>query len=458
MLQRFSLFFICLSAIATAFAQGQPKNIVDEVIWVVGDQPILLSEVENYRLESDLMGQSITDPYGKIPEQFAIQKLYLHQAEIDSITVPEADLQRAADNEISRYTQRAGSREALENYFHKTLPQLREMFKEQERIKNLTYRVRDKLTSHVKVTPAEVREYFSKLPTDSLPLIPTQVEVQIITARPKIAREEVERIEAHLREFARRVNDGETDFARLAKMYSQDGSSRNGGEMGFMGRNMLVPEFANVAFSLNDPKKVSKIVKTDFGYHIIQLIEKRNDKVNVRHILLRPEVTQQEYDRNLAHLDSIGDDIRGGKFSFEDAARELSDDKDTRNNHGLMVFNSFDPEDEETIITSRFQMKDLPQDVAKVVDNLKVGEVSKAFRMTDEKTGSEICAIVKLKNRIEGHHANMTEDFQVLRKVVMQKRKNAAIQKWLAEKIKSTYVRISPEWRNHKFEYEGWVK
>ncbi len=172
MLQRFSLFFICLSAIATAFAQGQPKNIVDEVIWVVGDQPILLSEVENYRLESDLMGQSITDPYAKIPEQFAIQKLYLHQAEIDSITVPDADLQRAADNEISRYTQRAGSREALENYFHKTLPQLREMFKEQERIKNLTYRVRDKLTSHVKVTPAEVREYFSKLPTDSLPLIP----------------------------------------------------------------------------------------------------------------------------------------------------------------------------------------------------------------------------------------------------------------------------------------------
>lgn len=458
MLQRFSLFIICLSAMATAFAQGQPKNIVDEVIWVVGDQPILLSEVENYRLESDLMGQSITDPYAKIPEQFAIQKLYLHQAEIDSITVPDADLQRAADNEISRYTQRAGSREALENYFHKTLPQLREMFKEQERIKNLTYRVRDKLTSHVKVTPAEVREYFSKLPTDSLPLIPTQVEVQIITAHPKIAREEVERIEARLREFARRVNEGETDFARLAKMYSQDGSSRNGGEMGFMGRNMLVPEFANVAFSLNDPKKVSKIVKTDFGYHIIQLVEKRNDKVNVRHILLRPEVTQQEYDRNLARLDSIGDDIRGGKFSFEDAARELSDDKDTRNNHGLMVFNSFDPEDEETIITSRFQMKDLPQDVAKVVDNLKVGEVSKAFRMVDEKTGSEICAIVKLKNRIEGHHANMTEDFQVLRKVVMQQRKNAAIQKWLAEKIKTTYVRISPEWRNHKFEYDGWVK
>ncbi len=458
MLQRFSLLLIGLLALGTSFAQGQQKNRVDEVIWVVGDQPILLSEVENYRLESNLMGQSIADPYGKIPEQFAIQKLYLHQAELDSITVPEGDLQRAADNEISRYTQRAGSREALENYFHKTLPQLREMFKEQERIKNLTYRVRDKLTSHIKVTPAEVREYFSKLPTDSLPLIPTQVEVQIITARPKIAREEVERIEARLREFARRVNERETDFARLAKMYSQDGSSRNGGEMGLMGRNMLVPEFANVAFSLNDPKKVSKIVKTDFGYHIIQLVEKRNDKVNVRHILLRPEVTQQEYDRNLARLDSIGDDIRTGKFSFEEAARELSDDKDTRNNHGVMVFNTFDAEDEESIITSRFQMKDLPQDVAKVVDNLKVGEVSKAFRMVDEKTGVEICAIVKLKNRIENHHANMTEDFQTLRKVVMQKRKNAAIQKWLAEKIKTTYVRISPEWRNYKFDYEGWVK
>ena len=286
-----------------------------------------------------------------------------------------------------------------------------------------------------------------------MPFIPTQVEVQIITATPKVSRSEVERIEAQLREYAKRVNSGEADFSTLAKFYSEDGSARNGGELGYMGRNQLVPEFANVAFALNDPKKVSKIVRSEYGYHIIQLIDKRGDKVNVRHILLKPRVDETEMEHGIARLDSIANDIRNKKFTFDAAALALSDDKDTRNNHGLMA--NSDPQTGN--ISSRFEMKDLPQDVAKVVDTLKVGEVSRAFRMTN-KSGQEVCAVVMLKNRIEGHPANMTEDFQTLRDVVVEKRSEAKIEQWIQDKINTTYIRINPDWRNCQFKYKGWVK
>ena len=305
----------------------------------------------------------------------------------------------------------------------------------------------------MKATPAEVREYFKNVPTDSLPFIPTQVEVQIITSTPAISRAEVERIEGQLRDYAKRVNSGEADFSTLAKFYSEDGSARNGGELGYMGRNQLVPEFANVAFALNDPKKVSKIVRSEYGYHIIQLIDKRGDKVNVRHILLKPRVDEADMQRGIARLDSIANDIRKKKFTFDSAALALSDDKDTRNNHGLMVNTNM----QTGSISSRFEMKDLPQDVAKVVDTLKVGEVSRAFRMTN-KSGQEVCAVVMLKNRIDGHPANMTEDFQTLRGVVIAKRSEEKIEQWIQDKINTTYIRINPDWRNCQFKYKGWVK
>ena len=212
-----------------------------------------------------------------------------------------------------------------------------------------------------------------------------------------------------------------------------------------------MPEFANVAFSLNDPKKVSKIVRTEFGFHILQLIDKRGDKVNVRHILLKPEIDPAELEHGVARLDSIADDIRADKFTFEAAAQALSDDKDTRNNYGLMANHV------NRSITSRFEMKDLPADVAKVVDTLQVGEISRAFTMVNEK-GQTVCAVVRLKSRIDGHRASITEDFQTLRKTVIDKRSEEKIEEWLKNKINSTYVRISPEWRGCNFKYEGWIK
>ena len=432
------------------FAQ---TNIVDEIIWVVGNEPILLSDVEETRISSEAYGQPVDNPYCTIPEQIAVNKLFVHQAELDSVTVSESDVIRAVDNRINESIQAFGSREALEQMYGRSVSQMRENLKKQYREQMMADEVRQKLTTDVKATPAEVREYFKNVPNDSLPFIPTQVEVQIITSVPEVPRAEVERIENKLREYARRVNSGEADFSTLAKFYSEDGSARNGGELGYMGRNQLVPEFANVAFTLNDPKKVSKIVRSEYGYHIIQLIDKKGDKINVRHILLKPHIDDSEIEKGIARLDSIANDIRANKFTFDAAALALSDDKDTRNNHGLMA----NVDQQNGTVSSRFEMQDLPADVAKVVDTLSVGQISRAFRMTNDK-GQEVCAVVMLKNRIEGHPANMTEDFQTLRDVVVNKRKEEKIEQWIKDKIKTTYVRISPDWRNCKFHYEGWVK
>ena len=443
---------IALAAILPTLSFAQ-KNVVDEIIWVVGNEPILLSDVEEMRISSELMGNPITNPYCEIPERLAVNKLFLHQAELDSVEVSEADIIRSVDEQINSYIQTYGSREAVEQIMGRKVSQMREILKKQARESEMIQRVQGKIAENVKATPAEVREYFKDVPLDSLPYIPTQVEVQIITSQPQVSREEVERIEARLRDFAHRVNTGETEFSTLAKFYSEDGSARNGGELGYSGRNQWVPEFANVAFSLNDPKKVSKIVRSEYGYHIIQLIDKRGDKVNVRHILLKPQIEESEINRGIARLDSIANDIRAEKFTFEAAAFALSDDKDTRNNHGLMA-----NKDLQTMtVSSRFQMKDLPQDVAKVVDTLQIGQISKAFRMVNDK-GQVICAIVKVKNRIDGHHAGLTEDFQVLRDVVVNKRREERIEQWIKDKINTTYIRIIPDWRNCTFQYSGWIK
>ena len=427
-------------------------NVIDEVIWIVGDDPILLSDVEETRLQAEMEGKPFENPYCTIPEQLAIQKLFLHQAALDSIEVSEVNVLKEANERIDFFVQNLGSRENVEKHFHLTIPQLREKLKKTCRQRAMIQQIEVKLFGNIKVTPAEVRAHFSKLPEDSLPLIPTQVEVQIITTQPRATRQEVERIEEQLREFARRVNEGETEFSTLAKIYSQDpGSARLGGELGYSGKNQFVPEFSNVAFALNDPKKVSKIVRTEFGYHIIQLIDKKGDKANFRHILLKPEIADSVFTKELTRLDSIAADIKRGSFTFEEGAMQLSDDKDTRNNHGIMVNTDMMTRK----VTSRFAMKDLPAEIARKVELMNEGDISEAFIYKNNQ-GQDICAIIKLKSRIPTHRANMTEDFQILKDVVVSKRGEEMRKKWIEEKQKSTFVRINPEWRNCTFEYPNW--
>ena len=445
--------FICMALVAllsvVSFAQN---DIVDEVVWVVGDEAILRSEVE--RIRNDYGNTIKGNPYCVIPEQLAVQKLFLHQAELDSITVSDAQVNQRVEAKINERVLMAGSKEKLEEYMRMPMKQIREELFEQIRAELLTQEVRRSLTKDVKVTPAEVRRHYKNMPEDSLPFIPTQVEVQILVQHPRITREEIERVKEQLRGWSERVTSGTTSFSALARMFSEDeGSARQGGDLGFFGKADMDPAFSNVAFSLTDPNKVSKVVQSEYGFHIIQLIEVRGDKVRARHILRRPEVDQKDVEACLARLDSIAADIKDGKFTFEIGAQEISDDKDTRNNHGIMV-NTKQNTGERT---TRFEMGELPGEVSRIVNDMEVGEISKPFSMID-KRGREVCAIVKLKNRIPAHKASVTEDFQILKGAVEERKSEEVVQKWIREKQKSTYVRIKQGWGECDFMYPGWVK
>ena len=436
--------------------QKAPEHsVIDEVVWVVGDEPILKSDVEQMRLQGEMEGVKWGgNPDCTIPEQLAVQKLYLHQAEIDSLDVSESDIASSVDQQINFWINSAGSREKLEEYQGKTINQMRSDLHDDFKNRQLIEKMRHKLVENISVTPSDVRKYFKDLPQDSIPFVPTEVEVEILVRQPRIPQSEINRVKDQLRSFTDRVTKGETSFATLARLYSEDpGSARQGGEMDYTGRGTLDPAFANVAFNLTDPKKVSKIVESEFGYHIIQLIDKRGDKIKVRHILLKPKVSDQEINQAIGRLDSISNDIKAKKFTFEEACSYLSEDKDTRNNHGLMEYS----DNQTGIVTSRFQMKNLATEVASVIDTMKVGEISAPFKMINSK-GKTVVAIVKLKSRVEGHRAKITEDFQTMQDVVEAKEREKKLHDWVVNKIKQTYVRMNPRYKDCDFEYQGWVK
>ena len=431
-------------------------TVIDEVIWVVGDEAILKSDVEMMRMQAAMEGVKWSgDPDCTIPEQIAVQKLFKHQAIIDSIEVTDADVAQEVEQQINYWLEMVdGSRERLEEYKHQSLSQIRNDLREELKDRQMVQQMKRKLVEDISVTPADVRRYFKDMPQDSIPFVPTEVEVQIIQQTPRITPEELNRVKEELREYTDRVNKGDASFQTLARLYSEDpGTARRGGELGLTGRGTLDPAFATVAFNLTDPKKVSKIVESEFGFHIIQLIEKRGDKVNVRHILRKPVVSDEEIEKTISRLDSIADDIRDGKFTFEDAAPMLSDDKDTRFSKGLMSTSM----SQTGYTSSKFRMQDLPPEIAKAVDTLQVGEISRAFQMINQR-GKTVCVIAKLKNRIDGHKATVTDDFQVLKEVVLQKRQNDCIHQWVVDKIKNVYTRLNDDYKDCNFEYEGWFK
>ena len=450
------LLMLPLMAGAETKDSVQIGTVVDEVVWIVGDDAILRSDIETMRMQATMEGIKFSgNPDCAIPEQIAVQKLFKHQAEIDSIEVTDADVAAEVEQQINYWLEMVdGSRERLEEYKHQPLSQIRNDLREDLKDRQMVQRMKQKLVEDIAVTPADVRRYFQNMPADSVPFVPTEVEVQVIQQTPVIEVEELNRVKDELREYTERVNKGDATFQTLARLYSEDpGTARRGGELGLVGRGTLDPAFAAVAFNLTDPKKVSKIVESEFGFHIIQLIEKRGDKVNVRHILRKPVVSEVAIEKTLGRLDSIAADIRSGKFTFEDAAPLLSADKDTRYSKGLMSTNMMTTGH----TSSKFRMQDLPPEVAKVVDTMQVGQISQPFQMINQR-GKTVCVIAKLKNRIDGHKATVTEDFQTLKDVVLNKRREERIHQWVVDKIKTVYTRLNDEYKDCEFEYEGWNK
>jgi len=432
---------------STAYAQG----VIDEVIWVVGDEAILRSEVEDERLRAQYEGQQIKgDPYCVIPEQMAIQKLFLHQAELDSVEANESTVSHQVDMRMNYYISQIGSKEKMEEYFRKPSSEIREEMMTMVRNQMIIQQMQQKLTSSIKPTPAEIRRFYNELPADSIPMMPAQVEVQILSFEPPVPVEETERIKQRLREFTERIQNGSADFSMLARLYSEDTeSAKKGGELGFVGKGQLVPEFAEVAFNLNDPKRVSRVVQTEYGFHIIQLIEKKGDRINCRHILLRPRISATDKVNALERLDSIRQLILNDSLIFEQAVLRFSQDKNTVMNAGLMI--------NPNTGSSKFEYQELAPEIAKQIYSMNEGDVSQPFVMMDMQKNREVCAIVLLKKKTDVHRANLTDDFQTIKSMLEARKGQELLHDWILQKQKTTFVRISPEWQGCDFEYPGWI-
>jgi len=427
-------------------------NVIDEVVWVVGDEAILRSEIEEERMRAQYEGQPIAgDPYCVIPEQIAVQKLYLHQADLDSIYANESSVSYQVDYRLNYMESQIGSREKMEEYFRKPMSEIREEMETSVRNMMIMQQMQQKLVEHIKGTPAEIRRYYNSLPQDSLPVIPAQVEVQIITLEPQVPAEEVNRIKNRLREFTERVNSGNAEFSMLARLYSEDTeSAKRGGELGFMGKGQLVTPFADVLFSMTTPGRVSRIVETEYGYHIIQLIERKGERANCRHILLRPRVSTADKEASILKLDSIVTQIKEGQMSFEEAVARFSQDKNTAMNGGVM--------NNEQAGSTKFEYQQLPAEIAKHIYGMQVGDISQPFVMMDEAKNKEIIAIVKLKNKTDVHKANMTDDYQIIKEMFEARESERFLDNWIAKKQKDTYIRIDPQWSGCDFRYPGWIK
>lgn len=447
------LIFCAVAAVSAVVEAAGPKpNVAEEVVWMIGDQPIWRSEVEETWSQMRQERFPIKgDPYCFVPEQIAMERIYLHQADIDTIEANPRAIAAEVDSRINEWIAQAGSRERLEQLMHKSLPDIRQFLTESFTKNYRVGEVQKALVAKVKPTPSQVRRYFERLPADSVPFIPMQVEVQIMTLNPVIPRQEIDDVKERLRGYAEKVNNGSAQFSTLAIMYSEDdASSPAGGEIGFRPRAGLVQEYADMAFSLNDPKKASAVVESEYGFHIIQLIEKRGDRVNTRHILLRPKVAAKDLEEARLRLDSIRADILDEKFTFDDATALLSQDKDTRNNHGLMM-------NSETG-TSFFEMSQLPAEVAREVATLKPGQISSAFVMKDPKSSRDIVAIVKLKNRVEAHRADMANDYQTIRNMCMAAERERILREWVDKKIATTFIKVEPGWSDCPDWRHNWLK
>jgi peptidyl-prolyl cis-trans isomerase SurA len=436
---------LLLMSIVTLTAQD---NVVDKIIAVVGNQVVLKSDVEQRFIQLQAQGYTSgsVDLKTEIFEDLLIQKLMIAQAAIDSVEVTEEEVENDLDRKMQMYVQRIGSKEKLEQFYGKSLLEMKNDLRDDNRNELIKERMQAEITKDIHITPAEVREFFNKMDQDSLPMIAGKLEVQQIVSHPQVTDDEKDRIRNKLRGFRERVMNGE-NFSTLAVLYSEGPSAPRGGELGYTPRSDLVPEFANVAFNLKEDK-VSKIVETEFGFHIIQLIDRKGERINVRHILLKPKIEEEKRKQATARLDSIADLIRNEKMEFDEAAFYFSADKDTRNNGGLIV-NPYTG-------SSRFEKDNLPPAIAQQINSLKIKEISEPF--LDVSGGKDAYKIIKIKSETKSHTANLSDDWSIFENMLTNQKQQDVLDKWIKEKQSGTYVHIDDSYKNAKFRFKGWQK
>jgi len=426
---------------------SQHRVVIDQVIGVVGNSAILESDIINQQRQLEAQGVDFgVNPQCAVLDDVLYQKLLFNQAKLDSIEVADEQVEQVLERRIRYFIQQIGSREQLEAYYGKTIDELKDEFRELIREQELSQRMEAKITENVKVTPSEVRRFFNSLPPDSVPMVESEVVLAKIVKNPSVRKEEIDLVKERLEEFRQRVLQGES-FSTLAILYSDDpGSARRGGELGFYARGELYPEFEAVAYSLR-PGEVSEVVETQAGYHIIQMIERRGEQINVRHLLLMTKVSPIDLAQAKNELDSIRRIIVSGDITFDEAVIKFSEDPNKINN-GLMV-NPYTG-------TNRFRTEELEPALFFAIDKLEVGGITEPLPMLSE-DGKQAYRLVKLISRIEPHRANMQEDYDLIQGLALQQKQRLAIQNWINRKLTSTYVYLHEKYQHCEFDFD-WIR
>jgi len=440
---------LLITALFTTTLTAQDK-VVDQIVALVGGNIILKSEIERMHIEQQAQGvTSEGDMKCEILENYLVDKLLVAEAELDTlIEVTPSQVNQRMDQQMAMYVSYIGSEKAVEEYFKKSIVEIKADMKEGIRNQLLSQQMREKIIADVTVTPSEVRYNFKNLKEEEIPTIPTQYEYSQITFQPVIDLEEENRVKAKLREIKKRIEDG-SSFATMAVLYSEDGSAKDGGVIGYLGRAELDPTYAAAAFNLKDDK-VSNVIRSAFGYHIIQLVDKKGEKVNTRHILMKPKVSIEA--KEVAHdrLDSLANMIRKNEIKFEEAAAMFSYDKNSRNNAGVVI--------NPNTMSSKFSVEDLDPDVSKVITKMNINEISAPFESIDKETQLPVYKIIKVNKKIDSHKADLQNDYQKLAEMYLLKKKEQVFNEWINKQQAETYIRIDATYANCNFNYDKWIK
>ena len=450
MIKKIIGLFILMGFVAISNQTNAQDKVVDQIISVVGKNIILKSDIENMFQQQQAQGITTEgDMKCEILENLLVEKLLLAEAELDTtIIVSDSQINQSLEQRIQYFISHLGSEKEVEAYFKKSIIELKADMQDVIKNQQMTQQMQGKIMDKVTVSPAEVRLHFKNLPAAEIPQIDAQIEYAQIVVQPTISLEEEDRIKSTLRELKRRIESGESSFATMAVMYSEDASAKDGGALDYMGRGNLDPAYAAAAFNLKGDK-VSNVVKSDFGYHLIQVIDRKGEQLKTRHIIMMPKVTPLALEKAFSQIDSIADFIRKGTFKFEEAALRYSYDKNSRNNGGVVI----NPETGE----SKWKLTELEPDVSKIIPKMNINEISKPFLTLDDKQ-RQVYKIVKLISKTSPHAANLRDDYVELSNMYMASKKEKEMDGWIRDKQLGTYVRIDPTYTNCNFKYKGWIK
>ncbi len=419
----------------SAFAQNQPLN-VDGIVAAIGDQIILQSDIIFQKQALSQEGRVLSDC--DMLKEISLEKLLIHHAAIDSVEVTNEEIDESIDRRIQQLVAQIGSERKMEEYYKKSILLIKEEMRPLMKNQMISQRMQMTVAENIQISPIEVEEMIQEMPVDSLPLIGTEVELAQIIIEPEVSKESITETIERLNTLRERILNG-SSFSSMAILYSEDpGSNRNGGEYKGLKRGQFVKEFEAVAFNLR-PGEVSKPFKTDYGYHIVQLQIKRGEELDLRHILIKPKVEQEDLDIAKKILDSLRVDIIGGKISFEEVAKKYSSDDESKLNGGVMM----NPMTTDT----RWNLEDLDRSIFYAIEKIEVGEISSAA-LVREQDGKEIFRILQLRQRIAPHRANLNQDFSLLKNYVENQKRQEKLLDWVSRKKNSTYIFVAPKYRD----------